>query len=56
MRPPGRGVANTYPDMVSGEIHLICCCTTEMVADTLTKALPSQKVKHFTAELGIRRA
>jgi hypothetical protein len=35
--------------MVSGELHLICCCTTIMVADRLTKALPSPKVKHFAA-------
>ena len=27
--------------------------TNEMVADTLTKALPSPKVKHFAAELGL---
>jgi hypothetical protein len=31
-----------------GSIHLIYCPTDNMVANTLTKALPSAKVKHFT--------
>ena len=31
-----------------GYIRLIYCPTAEMVADTITKALPSTKVKHFT--------
>ena len=35
------------------KIHLIYCPTNNMVADTLTKALPSPKVKHFTIELGL---
>jgi hypothetical protein len=37
-----------------GSLHLIYCPTDNMVADTLTKALPSAKVKHFTAGLGLR--
>jgi hypothetical protein len=36
-----------------GKIHLIYCPTDEMVADTLTKALPSAKVKHFVGALGL---
>ena len=36
------------------KICLIYCPTADMVADTLTKALPSLKVKHFAVELGLR--
>ena len=36
-----------------GKIWLIYCPTEEMVADALTKALPSTKVKHFANELGL---
>ncbi|CAA7268571.1 unnamed protein product [Cyclocybe aegerita] len=36
-----------------GSIRLVYCPTGEMVADTLTKALPSAKVKHFASELGL---
>lgn len=36
-----------------GKIRLIYCPTEEMIADTLTKALPSPKVKHFARELGL---
>ena len=39
-----------------GKIHLVFCPTNDMVADTLTKVLPSPKVKHFAAELGLRTA
>ena len=39
-----------------GKICLIYCPTNDMVADTLTKALPSPKVKHFAIELGLRDA
>ena len=34
-----------------GSLCLIYCPTEDMLADTLTKALPSLKVKHFAAEL-----
>jgi hypothetical protein len=37
-----------------GKLVLIFCPTGNMVADLLTKALPSPKVKHFTAKLGLR--
>ena len=36
-----------------GKIRLIYCPTEEMVADALTKALPSTKVKHFASEFGL---
>ena len=36
-----------------GTLHLIYCLTNNMVADTLTKVLPSTKVKHFAAGLGL---
>jgi hypothetical protein len=39
-----------------GSIWLIYCSTNDMIADTLTKALPSAKVKHFTSELGLSTA
>jgi hypothetical protein len=34
-----------------GSLHLVYCPTDDMVMDTLTKALPSAKVKHFAAGL-----
>ena len=34
-------------------LHLIYCPTEDMVADTLTRALLSVKVKHFMSELGL---
>ena len=37
-----------------GSLHLIYCLTDDMVADMLTKALPSAKVKHFATGLGLR--
>lgn len=37
-----------------GTIKLVYCPTDDMTADTLTKALPSAKAKHFTASLGLR--
>ena len=36
-----------------GKLHLIFCPTNDMVTDLLTKALPSPKVKHFAAKLGL---
>ena len=38
------------------KIHLIFCPTNDMVANTLTKALPSPKVKHFTSKLRLCNA
>jgi hypothetical protein len=37
----------------NGSIRLIYCPTEDMLADILTKALPSPKVKHFAVELGL---
>jgi hypothetical protein len=37
----------------NSSIRLIYCPTDDMVADTLTKALPSAKVKHFASQLGL---
>ena len=39
-----------------GKLKLIYCPTHNMVADTLTKVLPSAKVKHFASELGLSLA
>jgi len=40
----------------NGSIRLIYCPTEDMLADTLTKPLPSIKAKHFASELGLRVA
>ena len=37
-----------------GKIKLVYCPTGDMLADTLTKPLPSAKVKHFATSLGLR--
>jgi transposase InsO family protein len=37
----------------AGTIKLVYCPTNDMTADTLTKALPSVKAKHFAAALGL---
>ena len=37
----------------NGSIRLIFCPTEDMLADTLTKPLPSAKAKHFTSKLGL---
>jgi hypothetical protein len=36
-----------------GSICLIYCLMDDMVADALTKVLPSAKVKHFATSLGL---
>ena len=38
----------------NGSLKLIYCPTNDMTANTLTKALPSPKAKHFAAALGLR--
>ena len=38
----------------NSKLCLIFCPTNDMVADSLMKALPSPKVKHFATELGLR--
>ena len=37
----------------AGTIKLVYCPTNDMTADTLTKALPSVKEKHFVMALGL---
>ena len=39
----------------AGKIVIDYCPTEDMVADTLTKALPSAKAKHFVSALGLRK-
>nr|AAZ28936.1 polyprotein [Phanerochaete chrysosporium RP-78] len=39
-----------------GNITVTYCPTEDMVADTLTKALPSMKAKHFASSLGLAKA
>ena len=39
--------------IADGKIKLIYCPTDDMIADALTKALPSAKVKHFAKALGV---
>ena len=41
--------------IADGKIKLIYCPTDDMIADALTKALPSAKVKHFAKALGLSR-
>ena len=36
-----------------GSIHLVYCLTNDMTADTLIKALPLTKAKHFASQLGL---
>ena len=38
----------------NGSLRLLYCPTEDMIADTLTKALPSVKAKHFATSLGLR--
>ena len=37
----------------NGSLHLVYCPTADMIVDTLTKALPLPKVKHFAECLGL---
>jgi hypothetical protein len=37
----------------NGAIRLVYCPTDDMLADTLTKALPSARAKHFAHGLGL---
>ena len=39
-----------------GNLTVTYCPTEDMVADTLTKALPSMKAKHFASSLGLAKA
>ena len=39
-----------------GSIRLVYCPTDEMIADMLTKVLPSAKAKHFASQLGLSPA
>jgi hypothetical protein len=43
-------------EIEAGSIRLIYCPTDQQTADTLTKALPSTKVKHFGHAMGLRSA
>ena len=38
----------------NGSISFLYCPSMDMIADTLTKALPSIKAKHFALKLGLR--
>ena len=40
-------------DIQDGKIKIVYCPTDEMVADILTKPLPSLKAKHFARALGL---
>jgi hypothetical protein len=40
----------------AGSIKLVYCPTDQQTADTLTKALPSIKAKHFARAMGLRTA
>jgi len=41
--------------VAEGKLKLVYCPTEDMIADTLTKALPSTKVKHFAYSLRLRK-
>ena len=54
---PGPAPIHSFKTVVeNGKIHLAYCPTNDMATDTLTKALPSPKVKHFAHALGLRLA
>ena len=38
----------------NGSISFLYCPSMDMITDTLTKALPSIKAKHFVLKLGLR--
>ena len=40
----------------NGSIWLVYCPTNDMTVDMLTKALPSEKAKHFAFQLGLSAA
>jgi hypothetical protein len=42
--------------ITDGKLKLIYCPMDDMMVNTLTKALPSAKTKHFVIELGLRMA
>ena len=46
-------VAATHAAKEDGSIHFLYCPLTDMIANTLTKALPSIKAKHFAFKLGL---
>ena len=37
----------------NGQVHVVYCATDDMVADTLTKALPGPKAHQFAAAMGL---
>jgi len=39
--------------MEGGSIQLVYCPTNDMVANTLIKALPSMKAKHFASQASV---
>ncbi len=39
--------------IANNDIRLVYCPTEDMLVDTLTKALPSAKAKHFAHSLGL---
>ena len=46
-------VAATHAAKEDSSIHFLYCPLTDMIANTLTKALPSIKAKHFAFKLGL---
>ena len=54
---PGQNILISYHfiryKIKAGAIKLVYCSTNDMTADTLTKALPPIKAKHFASALGL---